>query len=384
MINGTTANETAPTPWRIYLYGAGSIAWRHGVAAQSLGPDVQLFAADPSKNARESLLAKFPSATVYDNAEDMLNSSTGQERDIVVVAVPPCLHHAAALAAFKTKRHVLCEKPVAVSETEMAEMLAASDSAGRLLSECSFRYLGNGALDRARNLIESGGVGSVYHARLVHRQPRSRPGIEYQPESKWFLDKKISGGGAIFDWGVYDLTMFFDVLRPIAATVHYAWLATPRTGTDPTERAISVETHAGAAITLTLENGTVIPLDYERASGFHGEPQTSINVDGTTGGLTWEWVPTFDYKEEVDELKEGFKLVHYVDVDGQVEAKEEKFPAFGWEDANHRPLLSFVDMIEGRESLALPGNRLEFNFAVISAMYKSASEGKPFHVQLKK
>ncbi|KAF4465376.1 oxidoreductase family [Fusarium albosuccineum] len=376
-VNGTA------TPWRVYLYGAGSIAWRHGVAAEKLGSHVELFAADPSKHAREALLAKFPKATVFEDAEAMLASSEGRQHDIVVVAVPPFLHHAATLRAFQSKRHVLCEKPLATSEAEMTEMLAASDSSGRIFGECSFRYLGNEALNRARHLIKAGGVGSVYHARFVNRQPRSRAGIEYQPSSRWFLQKEKSGGGTIFDWGVYDLTMFFDVLRPVAATVNHAWLATPTTGADPSEPVISVETHAGASLTLTLAEGTVIPFEWERASGFHGDAQVALNIDGTAGGLTWEWVPTFDYKDEVDAIKEGFKLVHYVDVDGKVDAKEEKFPAFGWEDANQRPLLAFVDLIEGRDSVALSRSRLEFNFGVVSAIYKCAAEGKPVHIELK-
>ncbi|KAK1623518.1 oxidoreductase family protein [Colletotrichum phormii] len=372
-----------PQAWRVYLYGAGSIAWRHGVAARSLGGDVQLFAGDPSENARQALLAKFPDATIYEDAEEMLASSPGQERDIVVVAVPPFLHHAATLRAFRSGRHVLCEKPLATSEKEMVEMLAASDEANRVFGECSFRYLGNKALDRARHLIETGGIGSIYHARFINRQPRARAGVEYQPSSRWFLEKEKSGGGIIFDWGVYDITMFFDVLRPVAATVNHAWLATPTTEADPSGTAISVETHAGASLTLTLEDGTVIPFYWERASGFHGDAQVALNIDGTSGGLTWEWVPTFDYKDEVDELEQGFRLVHYVDGNGKVDAREEKFPAFGWEDANQRPFLSFVDLLEGRDSVALSRSRLEFNFGVVSAIYKCASEGKPVHVLLK-
>ncbi|MCJ1309679.1 hypothetical protein MMC25_003339 [Agyrium rufum] len=379
---GKNGVNGSSTPWRIYLYGAGSIAWRHGVAAESLG-HVQLFAADPSKDAREALLAKLPRARVFEDAETMLASSPGQDRDIVVVAVPPWLHHSATLHIFRSNRHVLCEKPVARSETELAEMLAASDESGRFFTDCSFRYLGNGALERARHLIETGGIGSPYHARFINRQPRSRPGIEYQPQSRWFLDKEKSGGGTIFDWGVYDIAMFFDALRPVAATVHYAWVATPPTGADPPKYPISVETHAGAAMTLTLESGAVIPFDYERACGFHGEPQVILNVDGTAGGLTWQWVPTFDSADEPGAAENPFRLTHYVDVDGKVDAREEEFPAFGWEDANHRPLLAFVDLIKGRDSVALSPSRLEFNFAVVSAIYKSASEGKPVHVQIK-
>lgn len=368
--------------WRIYLYGAGSIAWRHFVAAENL-ENVQLFAADPSENARKALLAKFPNTKVYDNADEMLASSPGQGRDIVVIAVPPWLHHSATLSAFRSKRHVLCEKPVARTEAELEDMLAASVAAGRLFSECSFRYLGNGALDRARQLIKAGELGSVYHARIVNRQPRCRPGIEYQPTSRWFLEKEKAGGGAIFDFGVYDIATFFDVLRPVAATVHHAWMATPSTGADPAVTSISVEHHAGAALALTLEDGTVLSFDYERACCFHGEAQSALNVDGTKGGLTWEWVPTYDSPEEVNVSEEFFKLTHFADVDGKVQAREEKFQAFGWEDANHRPLLAFVDMIEGHDSVALSHNRLEFNFVVIAAIYKSASERRPVHVELK-
>lgn len=369
------------TSWRIYLYGAGSIAWRHFVAADSLG-DVELFAADPSETARQALLVKFPKVKVYENADEMLESSPGRDRDIVVIAVPPWLHHSATLSAFRSNRHVLCEKPVARTEVELAEMLRASDATGRLFSECSIRYLGNGALDKARQLITTGGLGSVYHARLVNRQPRSRPGIEYQPTSRWFLNKEKAGGGTILDFGVYDIATFFDVLRPVAATVHHAWMATPTTGADPSEIEVSVETHAGASMTLTLGDGTMVSFDYERACGFHGEPQSALNVDGTKGGLTWDWIPTYDRPEEVNASEEFFKLVHFLDVEGEMQAREENFPAFGWEDANHRPLLAFVTMIEGRESVALPRDRLKFNFAVIAAIYEVASKGRAVHVEL--
>ena len=136
-------------------------------------------------------------------------------------------------------------------------------------------------------------------------------------------------------------------------------------------------------MTLTLANGTTIPFYWERASGFHGEPRSSINVDGASGGLSWEWVPTFDYKEEVDPLEQGFKLTQYADVKGEVDTKEQKFEAFGWENANLRPLLAFVDLIEGRESVALSRNRLEFNFSTVLAMYKCAAEKRPITVDLK-
>ncbi|KAH8805222.1 hypothetical protein F5884DRAFT_679177 [Xylogone sp. PMI_703] len=365
-------------PWRIYLYGVGATACRHAATAGTL-ENVQLFAADPSPNARDAFIDKFPLATVYDDAETMLTGSAAQDRDIVIIAVPPWLHHSATLHAFRSKRHVLCEKPVATSEAELAEMLAASRSSGRLFGECSIRFLENKALDHARQLIAARNIGTPYHARLVNRQPRARPGIEYQPQSRWFLDKQKAGGGTIFDWGVYDLAMIFDALRPVAVTVHYAWMATPPTGADPSEHPVSVETHAGAAMELKLESGDIVSFDYERACGFHGEPQTILNVDGSAGGLTWQWVPTADS----DEAAGSFQLIHFTDVEGAVNTREENFPAFGWDGSNARPLLSFIDLIEGHDSIILPPSKIEFNFAILAAIYKSASEHVAVRVELK-
>ncbi|OCJ14422.1 hypothetical protein A6U87_26060 [Rhizobium sp. AC44/96] len=357
--------------WRIYLVGAGAIAHQHAIAAGKL-EDAELFAADPSPAARDAFRAAFPHATVFEDAEVMLASSPAQDHDVVVLAVPPWLHHTAGLSAFRSGRHVLSEKPVARSQAELDDLLDAAKAAGRRLGDCSVRFLGNEALARGRDIISSGGIGSPYHARLVNRRPRSRPGVEYQPQSGWFLDKEKSGGGAIFDWGVYDLAMFFDVLRPVSARIHQAWLATPKTGIDPEGVDISIETHAGAAMTLELETGAIVTFDYERGNGFHGEPQSLLNVDGTDGGLTWQWTPPFEDDRST--------LTHYVDVEGKVVPRVEKLPGFGWDSVHARPLLAFADLIEGRDSVILPEARLAFNFAVMSAIYECASSGLPVSV----
>ncbi|UKZ74721.1 hypothetical protein TrVFT333_002391 [Trichoderma virens FT-333] len=367
-----TSNLEAP--WRIYLFGAGAIARLHAAAAKKLDR-YQLFAADPSNEARESFSKAFPHAKVFEDAEVMLASSPAQGRDIVVVAVPPWLHHSAALASIRSKRHVLCEKPVALSQAELDDLLAAARNTGRHFGDCSVRFLCNDALGRAREIVSSGGIGSPYHARLVNRNPRIRPGIEFQPESKWFLDKTQAGGGISFDWGVYDLSMLFDVLRPVAVHVHHAYTTAPPTGADPPDCNITVESHVGAAMSLELENGATVALDFERASGFHGESQSILNVDGSTGGLSWEWCPPFE--------NDSVQLMHYVDVAGKVEKRLEQFPAFGWDEVHGRPLLAFVDLVAGRDSVILPARRLAFNYAVLLAIYQCAADGKPVDVHLK-
>jgi predicted dehydrogenase len=59
---------------------------------------------------------------------------------------------------------------------------------------------------KVKEIIGSGALGEIYyiHHNCVWRQ--NRPGIEFHPRAKWFLDKSQAGGGPLFDWGVYDLS----------------------------------------------------------------------------------------------------------------------------------------------------------------------------------
>lgn len=364
-----------PLSLRIYLYGAGAIARLHATTAARNLTDYELYAADPSREARNSFLEAFPYATMFESAEKMLASSPPQDRDIVVIAVPPRLHQSAALAAIKSNRNVLCEKPVALSKQDLELLFSASHKTGCYFGDCSIRFLCNQALPRAREMLSAGAIGRPYHARLVNRKPRIRPGIEFQPASKWFLDKEIAGGGIGFDWVVYDLAMLFDVLRPVAARIHHAYTAAPSTAVDPPAHPITVESHFGASMTLELVGGFTVALDLERASGFHGEAQSLLNMDGTEGGLAWEWCPPFESSGSV-------KLKHYVDVQGKVDKREEEFPVFGWDDVHACPLLAFVDLVSGSDSVILGEKRLKFNFEVLLGIYQCAESGKPVEVRL--
>jgi predicted dehydrogenase/sugar phosphate isomerase/epimerase len=363
-----------PLPLRIYLIGAGAIARLHPATAARNLTNYELYATDPSKETRDGFQTAVPAATTFEDGETMLASSPAQDRDIVIVAVPPRWHQSVALAAIKSNRQVLCEKPVALSSEDLDELLAAARATGRHFGDCSVRFLCNDALPRAREILSAGGIGRPYHARLVNRKPRIRPGIEFQPASKWFLDRAVADGGGIgYDWCVYDLAMLFDMLRPVAARIHHAFTDTPRTAADPPDYPISVESHFGASLTLTLAGGATVALDFERASGFHGEVQSLLNIDGSEGGLAWEWCPPFESGTAV-------KLKHYVDVEGKVAKKE--FPLFDWDDVHGRPLLAFVDLVLGNESVILPEKRLKFNFEVLSGIYQCSESGQPVEVRL--
>ena len=357
---------------RIFLIGAGVIARAHAAAARALD-DIALYVADPSPEALEAFAALHPDATAFADADEML-AIPAEPDDIVVVAVPPWLHAPMTLKGFASGRHVLCEKPLGRDLAELDSMIAAAHVAKKLLGDCSVRFLGQPQLERAREIFTSGQLGKIYHGTLINRRTRSRPGVEYQPTSQWFLHKEKSGGGALLDWGVYDLTTLFDVIRPIKVEIQNAWIAAPSTALDPKDVPFDVESHAGASMLITLEDGHVFTLAYERGNGLHGQERDIMELDGAVAGLAWNWVG-FQHDRVMS-------LTTHTDAEGRAVSTTERFELGTADTWNSMPLHSFVDLVQGRPSLALPENRLRFNFAVISALYDVATSGTPKTIEL--
>jgi predicted dehydrogenase len=355
---------------RILLIGAGAIAHHHAAAARLL-PTSAILAADPSPEAREKFAAVFPEATLFDTPEAMLATPKGAQ-DIAVVAVPPWLHAPMTLKAFAAGYHVLCEKPLARTLPELDQMLEAATRAGRELGDCAIRFNAQPAMTRARALLSEGATGPLTLVRMVHRNPRMRPGIEYQPASRWFLDPEKAGGGVLMDWSVYDLAMLFDVLRPTAVTVDVAHMPRIASRDDPPDHPPRVESHVAAMLRLSLPDGQTVPLLYERANGVNGPALSELSVEGTTGGLTWQWLPPYE--------NDTTKLTRYTDAGPKLEPVTEILPMGSHPHYHHQPLLALAARIRGESSSALPPADLRFNFAIIAAIQSVAGGVAPVTV----
>jgi predicted dehydrogenase len=110
--------------------------------------------------------------------------------DLVSITAPPHLHRPMALAALAAGRHVICEKPMALSTREAEEMLEAAERARRLhLIDHELRL--NPNRRKARALIEGGFVGRPRHVLLTAVNPG-----RFDPEKPWgwWYDESRGGG----------------------------------------------------------------------------------------------------------------------------------------------------------------------------------------------
>jgi 1,5-anhydro-D-fructose reductase (1,5-anhydro-D-mannitol-forming) len=117
--------------------------------------------------------------------------------DAVYIALPNALHHAAVLAAARGKKHVLCEKPFALSVMHAREMVAACREAGVIL-RIAHQIRLDAAVGRARDLVHSGRIG-----RLVAISIERSSGLGQR--TSWRQD--VAQSGVIFDVGVHLLDL---------------------------------------------------------------------------------------------------------------------------------------------------------------------------------
>lgn len=356
---------------RVYIIGAGRIALDHAAAAAGLQALSVLSVADPDPVARGAFLRAFPQTRMFDDADAMLGEPA-QPGDIVVVATPHSLHRTHVVAAFRSGRHVLCEKPLAMNMSEAAEMLAEANHAGRLLGCCSVRFLGLAATEEAKRAVESGELGAPYHATFVNRQQRARAGIEIGQTAHWFLDRSRAGGGTLMAWSPYDITTLNHVLDPIRVEVRTAWMSNPTTAVAlPVDTIFDTEQHIGASLRYHRRDGNVINVTFERAACTHGEERNIVEVEGTRGAVSWDWI---------DWLGDGEVTVTRDD-HGKAASVSRTLGAGGI-NLSYRPLVYFHDRVAGRPSLAVVNEQAVFNFACLQAIYECAESGRPQTVEL--
>jgi predicted dehydrogenase len=214
---------------------------------------------DPDSNRAAALARHFRSARAFSTPGEALTQTAA---DLTIVASPPSLHAAHALAAFGAGSHVLCEKPMAASVDDAERMVAAARAARRVLAvgmtRRMFPYLAE-----MRSLIAAGALGE--RIRFTYRDG----GVYGWPVSTDFAFRRaMAGGGVLIDKGTHVLD-FLAALFGEPAPATYA----------DDGHAEGVETNCRVGIGFPGAAGTVqLSWSQPLVNGFH--------VAGSAGEMT--------------------------------------------------------------------------------------------------
>ncbi|MRX73888.1 gfo/Idh/MocA family oxidoreductase [Bacillus lacus] len=183
---------------RIGVIGCGSIAKHRHLPEYAANNEVEIVALCDKVEERAAELAKEYGARSYKDYEELLKSD---DIDAVSVCTPNYLHAPISIAALAAGKHVLCEKPMAISEEEAQQMITAAENNNRkLMIAHNQRFVPSHV--RAREIIESGEAGKIYSFRTSfgHGGPE---GWSADGKDSWFFKKEQAFIGAMGDLGVH-------------------------------------------------------------------------------------------------------------------------------------------------------------------------------------
>ncbi|MCR5123136.1 MAG: Gfo/Idh/MocA family oxidoreductase [Ruminococcus sp.] len=124
------------------------------------------------------------------------------EVEAVYIPLPNDIHCEWVIKALNARKHVLCEKPIAMNEAELRKMFAAAKENGVILME-AFAYLHSPYIAKLQSIIESGEIGKVDYIDTA---------FVTQGYTEDFRLHKEQGGGGIYDVGCYCTSMILSLI----------------------------------------------------------------------------------------------------------------------------------------------------------------------------
>lgn len=195
----------ARRPLRWGIVGCGQIACDKVIPALRMSATAEVVAATDTDRARlERAQQLAPDAKSYQEFEELL-ADEGVEA--VYIATPNFLHAQQTVKAAAAGKHVLCEKPMALSASEAETMVDAAERAGVKLM-VAYMSLFNPAYLVAKRVVAEGRLGEVVSARGRHSYPISPANIS--PAAAWRLDP-AHGGGSLLDVAVYPIATLREI-----------------------------------------------------------------------------------------------------------------------------------------------------------------------------
>lgn len=305
---------------------------------------------------------------------------------LVDVSTPGYLHKDVVIAALEAGKHVLCEKPLANTLDEAAEMLAAARKAGTI-AMVNFNYRRVPAVQFAKKLIDDGTLGEIRHWRAVYLQDWL---VDPSVPLAWRLKKELAGSGALGDIGAHILDLSHFLIGPVTEVV----------GTLKTyimERPVEVTASGGSGLSwesgeemgeVTVDDGTTFLTRFENgASGSFEATRMALGrrnyncfeINGSKGSIAFNLERLNELEVYLGADESGLQGFRTINVTESVHPYTGHWwPAghiIGWE---HTHTHVVKDLLDGVKSGNNPAPSFEDGYrcqAVLDAVERSAASG---------
>ncbi|GEC91582.1 Gfo/Idh/MocA family protein [Brevibacillus brevis] len=330
------------------IVGCGHISKKHIEAIENVENAKLVTVCDTSVERLQETCEKYQ-VNGYKDLGEMLDNQP--EIDVVCICVPSGLHAKLAIQAANAKKHLIVEKPIALTIQDAETIVQACKDNGVKLSVVHpnrFRP----AIMALKKAMTTGQFGKISHANATLRWNRNQA---YYDQAAWRGTKEMDGG-VLMNQAIHNLDLLLWLMGPVEEVQGYS-----------ATRLRNIEAEDVAAATVRFQNGalgiieaaaTIFPKNFEESLSIFGESGTAV-VSGTTAN----WIKHWEFESLPKQHAEA--LIQEVEHDpygtpGQEEIIRDMVDAIR---SDRDPVVSGVD---GLEALKL-----------VLAIYKSAELGKP-------
>jgi UDP-N-acetyl-2-amino-2-deoxyglucuronate dehydrogenase len=338
---------------RVALVGCGRISGSH-VAAIDRIDGLELIAVSDVEIDRARGVAEGRGIPAFRTIEELLG---GVESDVVAICTPSGLHAAHGIAAARARKHVVTEKPMAISLADADALVRACDEAGVHLFVVKQNRL-NPPVQLLRRAVDKGRFGRIYLANTTVRWARPQ---EYYDAARWRGTWEFDGG-AIMNQASHYVDLVQWLVGPVESVIAKTATLARRIETEDTGIAV-LQFRSGA---LGVIEVTVLtyPRNMEGSVTILGEKGT-VKIGGTAVNRVEHW-----------------QFADYDDDDKLVDAANTNPPTvygFG-HDGYYRNVLA---VLRGQARPGTDGREGRKSLELILGIYESAKTGREVPLPLR-
>ena len=290
-----------------------------------------------TKGKKYAAMYGVPESSIY-SYEEFDRIRDNKDVDAVYVGLPNSMHREYTIRAAEAGKHVLCEKPMAISSAECREMIAACRKKNVKLM-IAYRCHFDPTHLEAEKVIRSGQLGQIEAFEGAF-------GFNAPMHNFWRLNRKLGGGGSLMDVGIYPL----NAIRYMTKEEPVAFTAVTSTIDHASGRFAEVE--QTIEFTLKFPSGVVASI----GSSYGASVPSILTIHGEKA--TIQLAPAFDYSGIKLEGQRGLKV--------SAVSPDDQTTHFQLE-ANH-----FSECIRKGLEPKTPGEEGLKDLVAIEAIYKAA------------
>jgi predicted dehydrogenase len=237
--------------------------------------------------------------------------------DIVDICVPNNRHAEIAIAAAKAGKMIVCEKPLALNGKEGEKMVQAVEKAG-VANFVSFNYRRVPAVTLAKQLIDSGRLGRIFHYRAVFLQDWTISAkVPQGGMGTWRLDVKAAGSGVTGDLLAHCIDTALWQNGPITSVCAMTETFVKDRMNVETGKVEPVGIDDACTFFCRFENGSLGNFESTRYARGHKALYT-FEINGEHASIAWDLhdlhrLSYFDHRDE--SLVRGWRSIHVTDSD---------------------------------------------------------------------